>query len=59
MAEANPKKPIYKQLWFWVLIFIIVSGIWFFMEYKPFRGVRRDMRRGFNNMMEYEQPRNR
>jgi len=47
MAEANPKKPIYKTIWFWVVVLLVIFGIIFFMQYKGFRGVRREMKRDF------------
>jgi len=57
MAEANPKIPIYKQLWFWVLVLIIISVIAFFMEYRGFRGVRREMKRDFKEAFPQQQDR--
>jgi hypothetical protein len=56
MAEANPKKPIFKQIWFWVLILILASGIVFFMEYRGFRGARREVKREFKTMFNQQPP---
>ena len=55
MAEANPKKVIYKQIWFWVLVLIIISGVLFFMQYRDFRGIRREMKRGFREAFPQQQ----
>jgi len=55
MAEANPKKPIYKEIWFWAVILILVFGIMIFMESPGFRRPRREIRREFRNMFPPQQ----
>jgi len=55
MAEANPKKPFYKNIWFWVAMFVLVALTVFFWEYSGFRHARREIRRGAEQFGQWQQ----